>query len=132
MFNIFKKKEKNADLIAAARGMMANDAFIDHQPKTTSTLSFQEIHRHRFIRKYVSVQEVENENMVTDSRLGDAPVPFGFNNHQWGELLAEMRDGDELWTFSTSDESWENGCGRAGISLVRNGKEVNCIICKMN
>ena len=132
MFNFFKKKDKHADLIAAARGMMANDAFIDHRQKPTSTLSFQEVHRHRFIRKYVSVQEVENVNMVTDSRLGDAPVPFGFNNHQWGELLAEMRDGDELWTFSTSDESWDNGCGRAGISLVRNGKEVNCIICKMN
>jgi hypothetical protein len=132
MFSFFKKKDKHADLIAAVRGMMANDALIDHRPKPTSTLSFQEVHRHRFIRKYASVQEAENENMVTDSRLGDVPVPFGFNNHQWRELLAEMQDGDELWTFTTSDESWDNGCGRAGISLVRNGKEVACIIGKMN
>ncbi len=127
MFNFFKKKDKHADLIAAARGMMANEAFARTSATNNSTLSFQEIHRHRFIRKYTSVQEVENENMVTDSRLGDAPVPFGFNNHQWQELLSEMQNGDELWTFCTSDESWDNGCGRAGISLVRNGKEVNLL-----
>ena len=133
MFNFFKKKDKPSGLMEAVREMMANEAFIGHrQPKRTSTLSFQEIHRHRFIRKYASVQEAEAEKMVTDSRLGDKPVPFGFNNHRWRELLAEMQDGDELWTFTTSDESWENGCGRAGISLVRNGKEVNCIVGKMN
>jgi hypothetical protein len=59
-------------------------------------------------------------------------VPFGFSNHEWRELLTEMQDGDELWTFTTSDESWDNHAGRAGISLVRNGKEVFCIIGKMN
>ena len=111
---------------------MANDALIEHRPKTTSNLTIQEVHRHRFVRKYASVQQAEAENMVSNPRLGVEPVPFGFNNHQWQELLAEMQDGDELWTFRTSDESWDNGCGRAGISLVRNGKEVNCIIGKMN
>jgi hypothetical protein len=132
MFNFFKKKEKPSGLMAAAREMMANEAFARTPTTNNSTLSFQEIHRHRFIRQYASVQEVEADNMVSNPRLGDKPVPFGFNNHQWQELLAEMQNGDELWTFCTSDESWDNGCGRAGISLVRNGKEVNCIIGKMN
>ena len=118
--------------MAAARGMMANEAFARTPTTNNSTLSFQEIHRHRFIKKFLSVAEAEAENLVSNPRLGDKPVPFGFNNHQWRELLSEMKDGDELWTFRTSDESWDNGCGRAGISLVRNGKEVNCIICKMN
>jgi hypothetical protein len=132
MFNIFKKRDKYSALIAAARGIMANDSLIQPRPKTSQTLTLQEVHRHRFIRKYASIQEADNENMVTDPRLGDSPVPFGFSNHQWRELLAEMQDGDELWTFSTSDESWDNRCGRAGISLVRNGKEVTYIVRKMN
>jgi len=87
---------------------------------------------HKFLKKFTSVEEVANENMVTDPRLGDRPVPFGFCNDQWRELLAMMTDGDELWTFSTSEESWDNLAGQAGISLVRNGKEVACIIQKMN
>lgn len=88
--------------------------------------------KHSFVKKYLSIEEAEKENMVTDTRLGDAPVPFGFNNHQWRELLAEMQEGDELWTFTTSKESWDNMAGRAGISLVRNGSEVTCIIGMMN
>ncbi len=83
-------------------------------------------------KKYNSVEEVEAEHMVTDSRLGDAPVPFGFSNNEWRELLAMMQDGDELWTFSTSNESWDNMAGRAGVSLVREGKIIDSIVTKMN
>ena len=122
MFNFFKKKDKHADLIAAARGMMANDAFARTPATNNSTLSFQEIHRHRFIKKFLSVAEAEGENMVSNPRLGDKPVPFGFNNNQWRELLAEMQDGDELWTFRTSNESWENASNRSTQSKNYEGK----------
>ena len=70
--------------------------------------------------------------MVTDARLGDAPVPFGFSNGDWSQLLAIMQDGDELWTFSTSEESWKHLAGRAGISLVRNGEVIRSMVTKMN
>ena len=83
-------------------------------------------------KKYNSIEEVEIEHMVTDSRLGSKPVPFGFNNNEWRELLAMMQKNDELWTFSTSDESWDNMAGRAGVSLVRNGEIVYSIVTKMN
>jgi len=83
-------------------------------------------------KKYNSVEEVEAEHMVTDPRLGIAPMPFGFNNNEWRELLAQMQDGDELWTFSTSDESWDNMAGRAGVSLVRRGKIIDSIVTMMN
>jgi DNA-binding NarL/FixJ family response regulator len=83
-------------------------------------------------KKYNSVEEVEAEHMVTDSRLGDAPVPFGFSNNEWRELLAMMQKGDELWTFSTSNESWDNMAGRAGVSLVRGGETIYSIVTRMN
>jgi hypothetical protein len=84
------------------------------------------------IKKYRSVQEAEAENMVTDPRLGDMPVPFGFTNDALRQLLGEMQDGDELWTFSSSDESWKHLAGHAGISLVRDGKVISSLVTQMN
>ena len=84
------------------------------------------------ITKYGSVKEAEAANMVTDARLGDAPVPFGSCNDAWNQLLAQMQDGDELWTFSTSEESWEHLVGRAGVSLVRHGEVIGSIVTEMN
>ena len=133
MFNFFKKKDKHSALIAAVRKSMppASNESLESLYQRLPSMSPDAL-KHRFIRKYISVEEAENENIVTDPRLGDSPVPFGFSNHEWLELLAEMQDGDELWTFTTSVESWDNMAGRAGISLVRNGKEVTCIIRRMN
>lgn len=87
---------------------------------------------HRLVRKYLSVAEAEKENMVSDPRLGCQPLPFGFNNNEWRELLSKMEKGDELWAFTTGDESWDNLCGRSGIALVRNCKEIFCLITEMN
>jgi hypothetical protein len=84
------------------------------------------------IKKYDSVAEVEIEHMVTDSRLGDTPVPFGFNNNQWRKLLSKMQDGDELWSYSTSAESWKHLAGRSGIRLIRGDKVVDDIMTIMN
>lgn len=127
MFGFFKKKDKHAPLIAAVRGIMANDALIENRrPMSPDAL------KHNFKRRFNSIEEVEAENMVSDERLGSKPVPFGFSHGLWRQLLSKMQPGDELWTFSTSEESWANMSGRAGISLVRNGKEVDCIIGKMN
>lgn len=82
--------------------------------------------------KYGSVKDAEAANMVTDPRLGDTPVPFGFQNDDWNHLLARMQDGDELWTFSTSEENWEHLAGRAGVSLVRDGEVIGSIVTEMN
>jgi hypothetical protein len=127
MFNFLKKRARQDALIAAVREMMAKSP-----PGQELRMMSPGALEHKFIKKYLSIGEAEKENMVNDPRLGDSPVPFGFSNSEWRELLAEMQHGDELWTFSTSDESWDNLAGRAGISLVRNGKEVSCIVTKMN
>lgn len=57
--------------------------------------------------------------MDQDDRISPDPVPFGFFNHLWNELKAEMIEGDELWLFSSSRESWKNSCGNGGICIVR-------------
>ena len=85
-----------------------------------------------WLTKRLTVQEVEAERMVRDERLGPDPVPFGFQNDRWRELLAQMQPGDELWEFSSPPDTWAHLCGRAGIALVREGKIVASLVTLMN
>jgi len=43
-----------------------------------------------------------------------------------------MQEGDELWEFCSSWESWQKLAGRAGIALVRNGEVVASVDTMMN
>lgn len=80
----------------------------------------------------VTVDEVEQEYLVTDSRLGPEPVPFGFGNDSWVRVTGRREEGDELWEFNSPPETWANLCGRAGICLVQDGWIVDAVISKMN
>ncbi len=65
----------------------------------------------------------------------DAPElrkPFGFLNAKWEELKARMRTGDEIWTFRSPPESWQDLAGRAGVALVRSNKMIDAIVTVMN
>ena len=48
-----------------------------------------------------------------------ASKPFGFQHGEWEAQKAELKPGDELWTFTSPPESWKRLMGRAGIALVR-------------
>lgn len=84
----------------------------------------------------ISVSEAETAHPgITDDRLTrfpDAAKPFGFDHAKWEALKAQMKAGDEIWTFSSPPESWENLAGRAGIALVRHGKPIVVLITDMN
>jgi hypothetical protein len=72
-----------------------------------------------------SVEELEAADTNKDQ-------PFGLLNEEWEALKAEMIDGDELWLWSTSPQTWAALCGREGVALVRDGKVVAVIITSMN
>ena len=76
-----------------------------------------------WLNSKITVAEAESRFMEQDDRISSDPVPFGFFNHLWNELKAEMIEGDELWLFSSSRESWTNNCGKGGICIVRD-KEI--------
>lgn len=84
------------------------------------------------LTKKLTVVEAEAEHTPPDDGAGRAPVSFGFANRQWKELLALIREGDELWGFTSSPASWDGRSGRAGISLLRNGAEVACVFTSMS
>ncbi len=77
-----------------------------------------------WLQRRLTTEEAEARNMVIDSRLGPKAVPFGFVNEKWKALLAQMADGDELWEFTSSRDTWENLCGREGIAGVRDGEVI--------
>jgi hypothetical protein len=78
----------------------------------------------------LTIAEVEAANMVRLPELG--PVPFGYCNDQWRALLAQRQPGDELREFCSAPESWQHLAGRAGIALVRDGREVASVVTRLN
>lgn len=85
-----------------------------------------------WLQKRTTVEEAEKQNLVTNERLGSAPVPFGFINARWVEFKGRMQAGDELWEFSSSSASWEHLAGRGGLCIVRQGRIVDCFVTIMN
>lgn len=84
------------------------------------------------LKRKLSVEEAEAENLVADAHLGPVPVPFGWCNDEWVSLLARMQPGDELWEFRSGDKSWSHLAGREGIALVRGDKIVATVVTRMN
>ena len=72
------------------------------------------------------------KHLVRDERLGWRPVPFGFANAVWLELLAQMQPGDELREYDTPAEDWQRNMGSRGVVLVRKGRAVDIVVTRMN
>lgn len=80
----------------------------------------------------ITVEEAEVKHMVIHEEFGFKPVPFGFSNDSWNNMLSVMKLGDELWEYSSPNHFWENLAGREGIALVRNGEIVLDLLTRMN
>jgi hypothetical protein len=85
-----------------------------------------------WLTKKVTVAEAESAHLVRDDNLGPDPVPFGFMNQEWQQMIAGMQPGDELWEFSSPADTWQHLCGRAGFAVVRNGNPIASIVTCMN
>jgi len=77
----------------------------------------------------LTVEQAEAKHMVSDSRLGANPVPFGFQNERWRALLSKMQDGDELWEYGHFAGSLS---AEDGIALIRNGEDIAHIVTMMS
>jgi hypothetical protein len=89
-----------------------------------------------WLDKKVTIAEAEAEHPgIKDERvqrLPDAAKPVGFKSGQWEAIKAAMQPGDELWTFVSPAESWENLAGRAGIAVVRASNPVMVLTTMLN
>ena len=89
-----------------------------------------------WLDKKVTIAEAEAAHPgVNDERVQQMPEiakPFGFQNKVWEELKAAMQPGDELWTFSSPAQSWQNLAGRAGVAVVRDGNPIKVLVTMRN
>lgn len=83
-----------------------------------------------WLQNRISVKEAEAKNTVNLSM--PKPIPFGMLNPAWREMVASMKEGDELWEYSSSEDSWHHFADRAGIALVRDGEVVDAITTSLN
>jgi hypothetical protein len=55
-----------------------------------------------------------------------------YGDGDWAELRRQWREGDELWLFRTSGESWKQLMGWEGYALVRDGKVIGAVVTAQN
>jgi len=120
-------------LILAASACAAERSARQRQPyETPSTVEQLDVIPRGWVERRTTVKEAERKNLVTDRRLGLKPVPFGFMNEQWVRFKGELRDGDELWEFSSSADSWKHLAGRSGICIIRKGRIIDSFVTRLN
>ena len=89
-----------------------------------------------WLRKKITVAEAEADNPgISDdrvSRFPEAARPFGFLNREWETLKAGIKPGDELWSFISPADPWQQLASRMGVALLRDGKVIEVIITEMN
>lgn len=101
------------------------------EPSTTSgddSLSWLEEQAHEYtltpedLRERLTVGEIETREMISDPLSAVPDLPFGHLNVVWRRFLDDHVESDELWSFSTLQESREL---RTGYAKVRSGKPIS-------
>ena len=77
------------------------------------------------LRRKATAAEWEAEHLLEG-------VPFGYCNREWELLKAKMEPGDEIWFWSTDEESWKQMMGWEGMALVRHGEIIDFFVTAMN
>ncbi len=69
-----------------------------------------------------TIQQIESDEVIEDPLDAVPALPFGHLNKCWKNLLAQMMDGDEIWSFRSKwDGNWGRTELRSGYVLVREG-----------
>jgi hypothetical protein len=115
-----------ASLLAISLGLCTMTSWADDMPPIPKA----------WLDKKVSIEEAEASHPgVHDARVQSMPEiakPFGFLSSKWEALKAVMQPGDELWTFASPPDSWQDLAGRAGVAVVRDGNPIKIIVTSMN
>jgi hypothetical protein len=80
----------------------------------------------------VSIEQAEANHLISDKRLGEKAVAFGFSNSRWIALITQMIPGDELWEFDSPREDWIAGFGSSGYAILRDGEFIDMMVIRIN
>jgi hypothetical protein len=82
-----------------------------------------------WLRSKTTIAELEDAVSQTKRFKGQ---PMLAQSERWFAFKAGMQENDEIWKFSSPDDTWENLCGSAGIALVHEGEIVDIYETLMN
>lgn len=113
----------------------AIDTVHDLRP-TEAVMDAEDIIPMPWLGRRISVDQAEAGNPGIDdervARFPEAALPFGFQHGRWLAFKANLRPGDELWTFASPPDSWQHLAGRAGIAIMRGGRVVRTFVTIVN
>jgi hypothetical protein len=93
---------------------------------------YNSLPRDELKEKFSKEEYMAREQVIYDS-LADRPkVQEDFKNKFLDPFMEHYQDGDEIWTFRSSDNSWCALMGRAGDAILRNGVCVYYRVTEMN
>ena len=76
----------------------------------------------KHLQERLSVQEIEQREIVDDPLKAVPGLPFGHLHQAWAKFLADLPEEAEVWSFSAQ---WENRWGqkelREGYVAMRDG-----------
>lgn len=81
--------------------------------------------------KQVNVEDLEKENMVYLEKENKT-IPFGYSNFLWESLKDKIRPNDQVFMFTSGEETWLRNSGRQGVILVRKNTVIDEFITLMN
>jgi hypothetical protein len=81
--------------------------------------------REEYLRRKATAAEWEAEHLIEG-------VPFGYCNREWEALKSKMEPGDEIWFWSSDEESWKQMMGWEGMALVRRSEIIDFFLTALN
>ncbi len=83
-----------------------------------------------WLQKRLTISEVESDHIRSQPERHGSSENRVFRECE--NMKVRMLGNDQLWYFSSPPETWEKLGGRAGITLVRNGRSIVSIETVMN
>src|SRR5206468_1289893 len=80
----------------------------------------------------LSWKAVMNGELVPSVAIHELEHGTTRTSAQWRTMMSRRSDSDEIWSFKSPSESWEQLCGRAGLVLVRRGAPIASVTLAMN
>jgi hypothetical protein len=86
---------------------------------------------HQWLRQIGTPEEFEQARLINTAHVFNLTLekviqkfgqrPFGKMTNTWKQFIQQFGDGDELWFFSSPDNSFAKGLGCQGYAIVRGG-----------
>lgn len=89
--------------------------------------------RKAWLKDKLSMEEYKERQEKIFGSLNSRPIiQKAFVEKFWKPFIENLQEGDEIWTFRSPDEDWDNLCGRAGDAILRDGEIVYVQVTELN